>query len=137
LAERSKTPMMSDLSDLLGELYGRDPDGPPVRHEPAAEQRMVPEWRAQRAVPDWADEDELDRAFASWRPGPPADAPAAERADAAAHETTPTTTAVGLLEPPADTPFWAPEHDDILPARRARLTLRVPRARLRLRTRER
>jgi hypothetical protein len=30
------------------------------------------------AVPDWAEDDVLDRFFASWTPGPPPDAPSAE-----------------------------------------------------------
>lgn len=66
---------MGDLSELLGDLYGTygspDPDGPPVRHEPPAHERAP--------LPDWADDDELDRAFAGWQPGPPPEAPAAER----------------------------------------------------------
>jgi hypothetical protein len=62
---------MADLSHLLGDVYGDDPDGEPVRREPAAEQRS--------AAPDWADDSVLDAAFANWTPGPPPDAPAAER----------------------------------------------------------
>lgn len=35
---------MSDLSKVLGDLYGAtDPDSPPVRREPSAEQRQVKE----------------------------------------------------------------------------------------------
>jgi hypothetical protein len=30
---------MADLSELLGDVYG-GPDGPPVRHEPAADERV-------------------------------------------------------------------------------------------------
>jgi hypothetical protein len=69
---------MPDLSNLLGAVYGegtskpkRDPDGAPVEHEDAADER-TPE------VPDWADDEHLDAAFAQWKPGPSADAPAAE-----------------------------------------------------------
>ena len=45
---------MSDLSNLLGDLYGdsRNPDGPPVRHEPAAADRT--EWSAPRTDDDLA-----------------------------------------------------------------------------------
>ena len=63
---------MADLSNLLGDVYGDDPDGEPVRREPPAEGRS--------AAPAWADESVLDAAFANWTPGPPLDAPAAERA---------------------------------------------------------
>lgn len=35
-------------------------------------------------VPEWADDAHLDQVFAGWTPGPPADAPAAER-EMAAH----------------------------------------------------
>jgi hypothetical protein len=62
---------MADLSHLLGDVYG-DPDGPPVRHEPSAAARTP-------SVPDWAGDDVLDQAFSTWTPGPPADAPDAER----------------------------------------------------------
>src|SRR5207237_3710539 len=70
---------MPDLSNLLGAVYGdsptseRDPeDEAHVPHEPAATQRGP-------AVPDWADDEHLDAAFAQWKPGPAADASAAER----------------------------------------------------------
>lgn len=65
---------MSDLSRVLGDLYGEN--------EPAADGSSAPSPRArfQATAPDWAAEDRLDEAFASWTPGPPADAPAAERA---------------------------------------------------------
>jgi hypothetical protein len=39
----------------------------------------------QGAAPEWADEQRLDEAFAEWTPGPPADAPAAEREMAMHH----------------------------------------------------
>jgi hypothetical protein len=84
---------VSDLSRLLGDVYGAstpspadeldaadpttpsavpaadDPPGPPV--EAAA--------RTAPAAPRWADEDVLDEAFAEWVPGPPPDASAEER----------------------------------------------------------
>ncbi|HEX4978857.1 MAG TPA: hypothetical protein VFV35_02215 [Acidimicrobiales bacterium] len=46
---------MSDLSNLLGDLYGdsQDPDGPSVRHEPAARDRE--EWATGGADDDLAE----------------------------------------------------------------------------------
>jgi hypothetical protein len=70
---------MADLSNLLGAVYGdasepeRDADGPPVPVERAADERTP-------AVPDWADDDHLDAAFAEWNPGPSAEAHTEERA---------------------------------------------------------
>ena len=72
---------MPDLSNLLGAVYGdtssdtdRDPaDEAHVEREPAASDRAP-------AVPDWADDEHLDAAFAQWKPGPPADASPVERA---------------------------------------------------------
>jgi hypothetical protein len=60
---------MSDLSKVLGDLY----DAPAPAAPSAAEARFQP------TAPEWADEDRLDEAFEGWTPGPPADAPAAER----------------------------------------------------------
>ena len=65
---------MADLSHLLGAVYGDDAhdeaavrlDPAPVNHPPEA--------------PDWADDERLDAAFATWTPGPHPEAPAAERA---------------------------------------------------------
>lgn len=51
---------MPDLSNLLGDVYKR----------PAS---------AQREVPEWSEDDRLDRAFASWSPGPGPDASSTER----------------------------------------------------------
>lgn len=72
---------MPDLSNLLGAVYGdgpsstdRDPeDEAHVEQEPAADERGP-------AVPDWADDDHLDAAFAQWKPGPAPDASPAEHA---------------------------------------------------------
>ncbi|MBV8986885.1 MAG: hypothetical protein JO248_20815 [Acidimicrobiia bacterium] len=72
---------MPDLSNLLGAVYGdgesssdRDPqDEAHVEREPAASERGP-------KVPDWADDDHLDAAFAEWKPGPAADASPAEHA---------------------------------------------------------
>ena len=57
---------MSDLSNLLGDLYGdsRNPDGPPVRHEPAAAERS--EWSPSR------DNDDLAAALSAALAEPPA-----------------------------------------------------------------
>jgi hypothetical protein len=59
---------MSDLSKVLGDLYGGD-------EEPSS--AAANRFRASSA-PEWADESRLDAAFENWTPGPPADAPAAE-----------------------------------------------------------
>lgn len=57
---RDDTNVMSDLSNLLGDLYGEhgNPDGPPVRHEPPAGER----------APEWASDSRLDQAFEDWTP---------------------------------------------------------------------
>lgn len=55
-----------DLSKVLGDVY--DSDGPDAAAPPA-----------QASAPQWSDEAHLDEVFASWTPGPPASAPAAER----------------------------------------------------------
>lgn len=56
---------MSDLSNLLGDVYGdhssASPDGPPVRREAAAADR----------APEWSGDSQLDRAFENWVPGEP------------------------------------------------------------------
>ena len=72
---------MPDLSNLLGAVYGDSPSSTPrdpedeahVEHEPAATERGP-------SVPDWADDEHLDAAFAQWKPGPPEDASPAEHA---------------------------------------------------------
>lgn len=58
---------MSDLSKVLGDLYGADdqPSAAPPRN-----------FRAE--APEWADEQRLDDAFADWTPGPDAHAHALE-----------------------------------------------------------
>lgn len=55
-----------DLSKVLGDVYSGG----------AA--------TSDAKVPEWADDAHLDQVFAGWTPGPPADAPAAER-EMAAH----------------------------------------------------
>ena len=50
-----------DLSKVLGDVYAGNGT------------------TTAQAVPEWADDAHLDEAFASWTPGPPPEAPAAER----------------------------------------------------------
>jgi hypothetical protein len=59
---------MSDLSKVLGDLYGGD-DEPSV----------APPRNFRAEAPEWADDDRLDEAFSSWTPGPPPEAHAMER----------------------------------------------------------
>ena len=61
---------MSDLSRLLGDVYN---SGTPGDADDDARSPVT------TTLPDWADEEVLDEAFSNWVPGPPADAPAAER----------------------------------------------------------
>ena len=61
-----------DLSKLLGDLYETDETGSPP--DPVSAEPSSP-----APVPERANEARLDEAFASWKPGPPDDAPAAER----------------------------------------------------------
>lgn len=95
---------MPDLSDVLGDVYNgvygggssapqpRDPveeqvhadvSDDSVSHEvPAANADVAGESEPPRRAgeaPEWADESRLDAAFATWRPGPDRNAPAAER----------------------------------------------------------
>jgi hypothetical protein len=89
---------MGDLSNLLGDVYGDDADsGPASPPEDASQARPAseatskarpaseatsqarPASEATSQAPPWADESVLDAAFANWTPGPPLDAPAAER----------------------------------------------------------
>jgi hypothetical protein len=70
-----------DLSKLLGDLYETNEadapvDAPFANNSPASPASPV---SPPAPGPEWADEALLDEAFASWKPGPPDDAPAAER----------------------------------------------------------
>ena len=69
---------MSDLSRVLGDLYGPD-DQPSV----------APPRNFRAEAPEWADEQRLDEAFADWTPGPPPEAPAMEREMAVVIDTPP------------------------------------------------
>jgi len=63
---------MPDLSKMLGDVYDA-----PAADAPRPEDGPITTGR--RPVPEWSDDEHLDRAFAGWTPGPSADAPAAER----------------------------------------------------------
>ena len=63
---------MPDLSKMLGDVY----DAPGAD---APQPEDGPMTTGRRPVPEWSDDEHLDRAFAGWTPGPTADAPAAER----------------------------------------------------------
>jgi hypothetical protein len=66
---------MSDLSNLLGDVYGdHPPDAAPVRREPAAHER----------APEWSSESQLDRAFDGWVPGEPPTSAGSDLTDALA-----------------------------------------------------
>ncbi len=58
---RDESMDMSDLSNLLGDVYGdhRSPDAAPVRRELSADQR----------TPEWSSETQLDQTFEGWVPG--------------------------------------------------------------------
>jgi len=119
--EASDVASMSDLSQLLGDLY--------------SDETPVPK------APEWSSEEALDDAFASWVPGPAEGAAAAEHAivadvldDAPAHVapvvdddwaamTAPAPLPAPVLDEPATTAAflrWSPSDDDILPSRRAK-----------------
>lgn len=73
---------MSDLSRLLGDVYGsgEEDEAPPAPSAPQAPATLAEALPAvPSGLPEWADETVLDAAFASWVPGPPASAPDAER----------------------------------------------------------
>lgn len=112
---------MSDLSQLLGDLY--------------ADETPVPK------APEWSSDEALDDAFAAWVPGPAEGAAAAEHSivagamDAAPAAVAPVAeddwlamTAPAPLptavadEPAATAAFmrWSPSDDDILPSRRVK-----------------
>lgn len=68
---------MSDLSRLLGDVYGGTALDSGAGGGDSVDDAVVEE---ARSLPDWADDDTLDEAFAGWVPGPPEGAPAAEHA---------------------------------------------------------
>ena len=120
---------MSDLSQLLGDLYADD--------TPVAK------------APEWSSDEALDDAFSSWVPGPADGATAAERSIVAGaidvepvaappmededwvRESAPVMAPVDPAEPFASlSPLaWSPSDDDILPARGIRSRGRHSRSR--------
>jgi hypothetical protein len=55
---------MSDLSNLLGDVYGNtSPDEASVRRERSAQERT------EERAPAWSSDQDLDRAFNGWVPG--------------------------------------------------------------------
>ena len=90
---------------MLGNVYGDEPSAAdaapvdaPVLTRPVAK------------LPEWADEDVLDEAFAQWVPGPPADAPAVERSMLS--ELAATTVPARHAEPSAAAPVPTVADDD-------------------------
>ncbi len=118
-----------DLSKLLGELYTAE-DG----HVDEEEAPSPPTALDPSLGPDWADETRLDQVFASWVPGPTADAPAAEREMAysdlpsSLHEAstnqplsaTPRGAGDEAQAGSAEARSWTRSDDDVLPHRRGR-----------------
>ena len=93
---------------MLGNVYGDD--APAAEAGAAADTTVVT--RPVAKLPEWADEDVLDEAFAQWVPGPPADAPAAERSmlsELAASGPTPAPAPVAPSNEPVD--VGAPDLD--------------------------
>lgn len=105
--------MASELSALLGGVYREEGPPPPPAPAPASPRS------GRGLLPDWADESVLDAAFADWVPGPPADAPSAERsmltelAGAAAAESA----AAAAPAEPAVVPDPEPAPEPALPTR--------------------
>ena len=134
---------MSDLSRLLGDVYGGgDQPADDQGTDGAAEQPAT----LAGALPEWAGEEVLDEAFANWVPGPPEGAPTAEHEVVAPVPVTVPVQDTHLQDPAesdwlfgtdtvvaaydelpteADLPIappipvrWTPADDDILPQRR-------------------
>ena len=155
---------MGDLSNLLGDVYGDD-DGDGDKDaagkaaaDKAATNKAAPEGATEAApqesgAPEWSADERLDEAFAEWSPGPPPEAPDAERkvveigdpgdgdlheALAAALAQPPSDATVSSPAPEADTAAvepvaatapvarpWQRSDDDILPAGRRRRGFRL------------
>ena len=63
-----KGPMMPNLSNMLGDVYGPgDEPDPKDPHSSDSEQTPVPE--GSDDTPDWASDDRLDAAFGGWTAG--------------------------------------------------------------------
>src|SRR5436190_17213398 len=79
---------MGDLSNLLGDVYGdddgdgtgkhaaKDTDAPKDAAAPKDGAEATPD---EGTAPEWSADERLDEAFAEWSPGPPPEAPEAER----------------------------------------------------------
>ncbi|MDP8992605.1 MAG: hypothetical protein M3N31_06095 [Actinomycetota bacterium] len=144
-----------DLSKLLGDLYDAEKTAAPPGGDQSEDDRPADEHPADHrgdpptasaldtsAGPEWSDEAHLDEVFASWTPGPPSDAPAAERAMGDPDASDPRRDAP-LPQPRAEAPVgaepgsevdeggseqgtsepaqplrWVRAHDDVLPHRR-------------------
>lgn len=102
---------MSDLSNLLGDLYGdsQNPDGPSVRHEPAATDRT--EWSAGRS------DDDLAAALSAALAEPPAaPSPTPVAAAPVMPEVPPAPVAPAPVIPVAEAPVSAPSNWTSAPA---------------------
>ena len=69
---------MGDLSNLLGDVYGDD-DGDKKNKKKSAPKEGAEATPEEGSAPDWSADERLDEAFAEWSPGPPPEAPEAER----------------------------------------------------------
>ncbi len=105
---------MSDLSNLLGDVYGdASPDGPSVRREPAASERGN-EFDVE--APSWSSESSLDRAFNGWVPGEaPGDGDLTEALASAL--ATPAPAPAPVYAPAPQAPTLAETISEIAPAR--------------------
>lgn len=116
------------LSRMLSDLYEAEEepsDAPAGPEEPEeAEQETAPTSLLPSEAPEWSDEHRLDEFFATWAPGPPADASAAERelVGAAASDGGPPADAGA--ETRAEARPWTRSDDDVLPGRGTRSGLR-------------
>jgi hypothetical protein len=130
---------VSDLSRLLGDVYGT---GPVEDHVDEAPAPSGEERSPLAELPTWADESVLDEAFANWVPGPSTEAPAEEHAAVAEPAPAPEAHALPAeaawffdapgevaafptaiaepepeTEPEAPAVVWQRADDDLLPAR--------------------
>lgn len=135
-----------DLSKLLGDLYTSDDDHAGNghgdddhagdHHDATGKELASPPGALETSAgPDWSNETRLDQVFASWTPGPPSDAPAAEREMAysglpastegarlpAASDSEVEDGVTDVAVPaPATAETWTRSDDDVLPYRRSR-----------------
>ena len=162
---------MGDLSNLLGDVYGDDGDKDKDKDKDAAKDAAKPTGAPsgtddaaedgstappdEGSAPEWSADERLDEAFAEWSPGPPPEAPEAERkvvelgdpGDGDLHEALAAALAAPALEGDATMPApagdetvadaetvaatvpmarpWQRSDDDILPAGRRRRGFRL------------